>query len=73
MVSQKASPYSYNGSRVTYPVDLVEIIGQEYYAADNTRAIGNLHFHVDMAKEEVECRLYGRGVSFFTDDECGTL
>ena len=57
----------------TYPVNLVEIIGQEYYTADNTRTIGDLHFNIDMAEEEVECRLYSRGVSFFIDDECSTL
>lgn len=58
---------------VTYPVNLVKIIGQEYYAADNTRATGDFHFNIDMAEEEVECRLYSRRVSFFTNDECGTL
>lgn len=58
---------------VTYPVNLVEIVRQEYYAADNTRAVGNFHFDINVSKEEIECCLYSWGVSFFIDGECSTL
>lgn len=71
-ISYVETSYPFTGIG-TYPINLIQIIRQEYYAADDTRAIGDFHLDIDMAEEEVECSLYSRRVPFFTDDECGAL
>jgi hypothetical protein len=59
--------------KATYPVNLVEIVGQEHDTADNASAIGNLHPDIDMAEEEVEGSLDSRSFAFLADDESSTL
>ena len=59
--------------KVTYPVNLIEVIGLQNNGADNTLARSSLHLYGDLTVEEVEVGLDGGGIALLVDSELGTI
>lgn len=58
---------------LTHPVDLIQVIGLQNNAADDTGSRGNLHRDIDLAEEDVEIGLNGRGITLLVDGELGAI
>lgn len=56
-----------------FPVDLVQVVGLQDHAADNTLAWSHLDMGLDNAKEDVEIGLQGRRVEFLGDAKFGAM
>ena len=54
-------------SRVTYPVDLVQVARLEHHRADDTGAARRLHLDLDLAVEEVPVGRHRRPVAELRD------
>lgn len=55
------------------PVNLVEVIRFQYDAADDSGTSRCLHDYLNLAEEDVEISLHGRGLACLVDDEFGTV
>jgi hypothetical protein len=59
--------------KVTYPVNLIEVIGLQNNGADNTLARSSLHLDGDLTVEEIEVGLDGWGIALLVDSELATI
>ena len=55
------------------PVDLVQVVGLEHDAADNSLARGGLEPDLDFAEEDVEFGLHCGRIAFVVDGELGAV
>jgi hypothetical protein len=57
----------------TYPVELVQIVGQQNHAADDSLAGRSSGLDLERAEEEVEVALKGGRVALLGEYEIGTI
>ncbi len=55
--------------RVTYPVNLIEIIGLHNHGADDASTVGGSELDINATEEDIEFTLDGGGISLLGDGE----